>query len=93
MVTGRRNDKSSLEFSLQNGFKKAAAASGGGAEHVVYEHSGHGSGSVGGGSGWQRSIEPKRQTTGAGGQWDDDVDVPYRKRRPDYDYRDPLDGA
>ncbi|EAT44320.1 AAEL004303-PA [Aedes aegypti] len=84
--------KIALVFSTLNGFKKAAAASGGG-EHVVYE-SGHGSGSVGG-SGWQRSIEPKRQTgggtSGGGGQWDDDENVPYRRRRPDYDYS--LDGA
>ncbi|XP_053698679.1 uncharacterized protein LOC128745630 [Sabethes cyaneus] len=81
--------KIALIFSTLNGFKKAAIGSGGGGaatEHVVYEHSAHGSG--GGGSGWQRSIEPKRQ---AGGQYEDD-DLPYRRRKPEYDYRD-LEGA
>ncbi|XP_055524791.1 uncharacterized protein LOC129718241 [Wyeomyia smithii] len=81
--------KIALIFSTLNGFKKAAAgAVGGGAgtEHVVYEHSSHGSG--GGGSGWQRSIEPKRQS---GGLYEDD-DLPYRRKRPEYDYKD-LEGA
>ncbi|XP_055585099.1 uncharacterized protein LOC129737952 [Uranotaenia lowii] len=76
--------KIALIFSTLNGFKKAASGGGGGGEHVVYDHSGgHGSG------GWQRSIDPKRKDD----QYEDGGDLAYRRRRPDYDYRDPLEGA
>uniref|UniRef100_A0A182J8T2 Uncharacterized protein n=1 Tax=Anopheles atroparvus TaxID=41427 RepID=A0A182J8T2_ANOAO len=75
---------------LGNGLKKSTGAgTGHAAEHVVYEHQGHGGG---GGGGWQRSIEPRKPHQRYPTYYDDE-DLPYRKRRPEYDYQDALDGA
>uniref|UniRef100_A0A9I3EHX2 Protein osiris 10 n=1 Tax=Anopheles dirus TaxID=7168 RepID=A0A9I3EHX2_9DIPT len=83
--------KIALVFSTLNGLKKSNGSGGGHAsEHVVYEHSGHGGGG-GGGGGWQRSIEPRKPYQRY--QYYEEDDLPYRKRRPEYDYQDPYDGA